>query len=338
MNSINFYSLVKPILLNLDPEFSHYITLKMLQKLAPFLPRNAVYQPVHVMGIDFPNRIGLAAGLDKNAAYVDALSSLGFGFIEVGTVTPRPQPGNLKPRLFRLKQQKALINRMGFNNIGIDGLIKNLQQQKYRGVLGINIGKNADTPMEHAISDYTIALNRIYQYAHYIVINISSPNTVGLRNLQDETHLPVLLETLKSQQLELTHEHQRYVPLVIKLSPDLDETQLEQIAYQCISHEVDGIIAVNTTTSRKGVEQNPYAKESGGLSGAPLDQRSTEVIEQLYAILGNKIPIIASGGVMSPESATRKLKAGAKLVQLYTGLIYEGPTLIKKILEISSIR
>jgi dihydroorotate dehydrogenase len=326
------YSFIKAALFKLDPEFSHHLTLACLKRLAPFLRIHTIHRPTHVMGIDFPNVVGLAAGLDKNAAYVDALAHLGFGFLEVGTVTPRPQAGNPTPRLFRLKKEKALINRMGFNNVGIDQFIKNLQQQKYGGVLGINIGKNADTPLENAIADYKLALNCAYKHAHYVVVNISSPNTEGLRSLQSEAHLPALLEALKTQQLQLSQEHRRYVPLVIKLSPDLDEIQIEQVAYQLISFEIDGVIAVNTTVSRKGVEGSKYARENGGLSGAPLSKRSTEVIQQLYAILANRIPIIASGGVMSAEDATEKLKAGAKLLQLYTGLIYEGPSLINHII------
>lgn len=328
-----FYSLAKPLLFKLDPEVAHQVVLTLLKWLSPFFQINSPYQPTHVMGIDFPYPIGLAAGLDKNANYVNALAHLGFGFIEVGTVTPKPQLGNPKPRLFRLTKERALINRMGFNNVGVDQLLKNLTQQKYTGILGINIGKNADTPLENAIEDYKTALNQVYNRAHYVTINISSPNTEGLRNLQSETHLQSLLEALKNQQLELAQAYQRYVPLVIKLSPDLEESELEKIAYQLLSFEIDGVIATNTTLSRKGVEKDKYSAEKGGLSGAPLTHRSTEVVKQLYAILTHKIPVIASGGVMSAEDATEKLKAGAKLVQLYTGLIYEGPVLMKQIIR-----
>lgn len=333
------YSIVKSLLFKLDPELSHHVTLTLLKYASPLL-RLCIKPPAHpvrVMGIDFPNPIGLAAGLDKNAAYVDALASLGFGFIEVGTVTPKPQGGQSKPRLFRLPEKKALINRMGFNNVGVEQFIHNLTQQTYQGVLGINVGKNATTPVENAWEDYKIAFTQVYPYAHYITVNISSPNTADLRSLQNETYLKPLLEKLKNEQAQLAQKHQRYVPLVIKLSPDLIDSEIESITNELLSFEIDGVIATNTTTSRKGVEDSFYSQEIGGLSGAPLTAQSTQVIQKLHQILGNKIPIIASGGVMSAKDAIEKFKAGASLVQLYTGLIYEGPGLIKAIdLAISS--
>lgn len=325
------YSLAKKLLFQLDPEYSHHLTLTLLKYTAPLFHRTTPNHPTRVMGIDFPNPIGLAAGLDKNAAYVDALANLGFGFIEVGTVTPKPQPGQPKPRLFRLTEQKALINRMGFNNVGVEQLMHNLAKQTYQGVLGINIGKNATTPVENALDDYKTALTRVYSRAHYITVNISSPNTEGLRTLQHEAYLKPLLEGLKNQQAKLTHKHRRYVPLVIKLSPDLDDDQLEFMAHQLLAFEIDGVIAVNTTTSRQGVENSVHAQEAGGLSGAPLSLRSTAVIQQLHEILGGKIPIIGSGGVMSAKDAKEKFAAGASLLQLYTGLIYAGPGLIQEI-------
>ena len=325
------YSLAKSLLFKLDPERSHHLALTLLKYTSPLFRLATPDCPTRVMGIDFPNPVGLAAGLDKNAAYVDALAHLGFGFIEVGTVTPQPQAGQPRPRLFRLPEKKALINRMGFNNVGIEQFLNNLARQDYRGILGINIGKNATTPLENAIEDYKTALMRAYPHASYITINISSPNTEGLRSLQNDTYLKPLLEELKNQQRKLAEEYKRYIPLVIKLSPDMNEPQLEFMANQLIAFEIDGVIAVNTTVSRAGIVGDIYEHETGGLSGAPLTQRSTEVIQQLHPILANKIPIIASGGIMSAEDAMNKFKAGASLVQLYTGLIYEGPKLIKDI-------
>lgn len=325
------YSLAKSLLFQLDPERSHHLALTLLKYTTPFLHYPLPHYPTQVMGIDFPNPVGLAAGLDKNAAYVAALAQLGFGFIEVGTVTPRPQTGQPKPRLFRLPEKQALINRMGFNNVGIEQLIDNLTKQHYHGILGINIGKNADTPLENALSDYQSAFARVYPYASYVTVNISSPNTQGLRDLQQAIYLKPLLEQLKQQQARLAQNYQRYVPLVIKLSPDLDEQQLEFVAEQLMVHEIDGVIAVNTTLSRQGVEGSSYEHECGGLSGAPLTQRSTEVIKQLHQILAGKIPIIASGGIMSAQDAKEKLNVGASLIQLYTGLIYQGPGLIRQI-------
>lgn len=330
------YSLAKSLLFQLEPEHSHHLVLNLLKYASPLFHCARPNLPTRVMGIDFPNPVGLAAGLDKNAAYIDALAKLGFGFIEVGTVTPKPQSGQPKPRLFRLPKKKALINRMGFNNVGIDQFLNNLDKQNYQGILGINIGKNSTTDVENALTDYQTALSRVYAHASYVTVNISSPNTTGLRTLQDDAYLKPLLEGLKNQQAQLAKEHQRYVPLVVKLSPDLNEKQIELIANQFIAFEIDGVIAVNTTTSRYGVEGDQYEHEAGGLSGAPLTHHSTQVIKQLHQFLAHKIPIIASGGIMSVANATEKLSAGASLVQLYTGLIYEGPCLIQAICNMLS--
>lgn len=327
------YSLAKSLLFKLEPELSHQVGLALLKYASPFFKTTNAC-PTRVMNINFPNPVGLAAGLDKNAAHVTEFARLGFGFIEVGTVTPKPQPGLPKPRLFRSIREKALINRMGFNNIGAEAVLENVKKQHYKGILGINIGKNAQTPLENAVEDYVFLLNYFYAYAHYVTVNISSPNTEGLRTLQQETYLKTLLEALKNQQSQLAKHHCRYVPLVIKLSPDLTEVDIAVIACQLMSFEIDGVIAVNTTITRENVKNSPclYMREKGGLSGMPLSARSTQVVQQLYAILGEKVPIIASGGVMSAEDAAEKIKAGAKLVQLYTGLIYEGPALIQEII------
>jgi dihydroorotate dehydrogenase len=326
------YALLKPLLFTLNPELAHTLSLSALNYLAPLFSQTLPRYPQKVMGINFPNPVGLAAGLDKNAAHVDALARLGFGFIEVGTVTPKAQPGQAKPRLFRLVEQKALINRMGFNNFGAEKMLENLEKCRSKGILGINIGKNASTPLENAMDDYQWLLAKVYPYADYVVINVSSPNTEGLRTLQSEEYLKTLLSGLKEQQAQLAQKNKRYVPLAVKISPDLNEAEIEVLANQLMSFEIEGVIAVNTTLSRKGIENSVFVAEKGGLSGMPLTVRSTQVIQQLYAVLGEKIPIIASGGIMSPHDALEKMKAGAKLIQLYTGLIYEGPSLIKDII------
>jgi dihydroorotate dehydrogenase len=288
------------------------------------------------MGLDFPNPIGLAAGLDKNAQYIDSLATLGCGFIEVGTVTPRSQPGNPQPRLFRLPAAQALINRMGFNNDGVDNLLANVNKAHFKGILGINIGKNFDTPLPQALDDYLICLNKIYAYADYVTVNISSPNTPGLRQLQQAQELARLLNGLKQAQRQLAQQHEKYVPLVIKIAPDLSTTELTTLAEQLLEHQIEGVIATNTTLSRSGVEKLPHANETGGLSGSPLSARATEVVAQLHQLLGEQIPIIAAGGVMSVADAQAKWQAGARLIQIYTGLIYRGPILIKELAEASS--
>lgn len=286
-------------------------------------------KPVTCMGIEFPNPVGLAAGLDKNGAYIDALAALGFGFIEIGTITPRPQAGNPHPRLFRLPQAKAIINRMGFNNDGVDKLIENVKAAKFKGVLGINIGKNADTPVEKAVDDYLICLEKVYNYASYITVNISSPNTKNLRSLQSGDALTELLQTLKQRQLALAEEHQHYVPLVLKVAPDLEPSDIEFIAQQLLQFKIDGLIVTNTTLSREGVENLPHGDEAGGLSGAPVFEKSTACLAAFAKTLEGKIPLIGVGGILSGEQAVAKRNAGATLVQVYSGLVYTGPELVK---------
>lgn len=285
------------------------------------------------MGLCFPNRVGLAAGLDKNGIAVDGLGRLGFGFIEVGTVTPRPQPGNPAPRLFRFPEYEAIINRMGFNNQGIDALLVHLRQIRYQGILGINIGKNFDTPIERAVDDYLICLEKAYRRADYITINISSPNTKNLRQLQGSAELDALLSALKSRQRQLSERHGRYVPIALKIAPDLDDAQLTDIATALRRHHIDAVIATNTTLGRQGVERSPLAAEAGGLSGAPLFERSTAVVRTLAAALAGEVPVIAAGGITSGARARAKLDAGAALVQIYSGLIYRGPSLVRECIE-----
>jgi len=283
------------------------------------------------MGLTFPNPVGLAAGLDKNGAYIDGLAALGFGFIEVGTVTPRPQPGNPKPRLFRIPVAEGIINRFGFNNLGVDNLVENVKRSQYKGVLGINIGKNFDTPNERAIDDYLIGLRKVYLYASYVVVNISSPNTKNLRQLQEREALAGLLSALKSDQAQLAQAHGRYVPIALKIAPDLESEQVGEIASLLLEYQMDAVIATNTTLAREAVAGLPHAEEAGGLSGAPVKNKSTLVIRQLAQHLGNEIPIIGVGGIMSGEDAREKIEAGANLVQVYSGLIYRGPRLVSDI-------
>ena len=295
--------------------------------------QNGASKPVTCMGIEFPNPVGLAAGLDKNGAYIDALASQGFGFIEIGTITPRPQPGNPEPRLFRLPKAKAIINRMGFNNEGVDKLIENVKAAKFKGVLGINIGKNAVTPVENAVDDYLICLEKVYNYASYITVNISSPNTKNLRSLQSGDALTELLETLKNRQLELAQENQHYVPLVLKVAPDLEAEDIAFIAQQLLQFKIDGLIVTNTTLSREGVEGLEHAEEAGGLSGAPVFEKSTACLKAFADVLQGQIPLIGVGGILSGADAAAKKQAGASLVQVYSGLIYTGPTLVKDCVE-----
>lgn len=325
------YSLTRPFLFSLAPERAHDLTLSLLKSTHKLgvMRQNIEPKPVTCMGIQFPNPVGLAAGLDKNGAYIDALASLGFGFIEIGTITPRPQSGNPQPRLFRLPKAQAIINRMGFNNDGVDQLIENVKAAKFKGVLGINIGKNADTAVEDAVSDYLICLEKVYNYASYITVNISSPNTKNLRSLQSGHALTELLETLKNRQLELAEEFQHYVPLVLKVAPDLSETDIQFIASQLLEFKIDGLIVTNTTLSRVGVEDLPFGDEAGGLSGAPVFEKSTQCLAAFAKLLKDQIPLIGVGGILQGEQATAKQQAGAQLVQLYSGLIYTGPKLIK---------
>lgn len=335
------YSLLRPLLFKLDPESAHRITFHVLEQARKFgLLKTASIpcQPRNVMGLNFPNPIGLAAGLDKNGEYLDALAALGFGFIEIGTVTPQPQPGNPAPRIFRIPEARALINRLGFNNHGADQLVENIKRSVYQGILGINIGKNFDTPLEKAVDDYLIGLQKVYRYASYVTVNISSPNTQNLRQLQTADALDQLLARLKSEQARLAQVHGKYVPMAVKIAPDLDETQIQAIAALLMKHRIDGVIATNTTITRTGIEHLSAARESGGLSGAPLTQRATGVIRQLHHVLQGAIPIIGVGGIMSPGDAQEKLAAGASLVQLYTGLIYRGPDLVKEIARVVCTR
>lgn len=325
------YSLARPFLFALAPERAHELTLSMLDKAHKlgFMHQKVVAKPVTCMGIEFPNPVGLAAGLDKNGAHIDALAALGFGFIEIGTITPRPQEGNPLPRLFRIPQAKAIINRMGFNNDGVDQLIENVKAAKFRGILGINIGKNADTPVEDAVSDYLICLEKVYNYASYITVNISSPNTKNLRSLQSGDALTELLQTLKDRQLELATQYNHYVPLVLKVAPDLTPEDIRFIAAQLLQFKIDGLIVTNTTLGRDGVENLPNGNEAGGLSGAPVFEKSTECLRQFADVLDGQIPLIGVGGILSGEQAIAKQEAGASLVQVYSGLIYTGPKLIK---------
>lgn len=325
------YSLARPLLFSFAPERAHELTLSLLKSAHKLgmMRQNVAAKPVMCMGIEFPNPVGLAAGLDKNGAYIDALAGLGFGFIEIGTITPRPQAGNPHPRLFRLPEAKAIINRMGFNNDGVDKLVENVKAAKFKGVLGINIGKNADTPVEKAVDDYLICLEKVYNYASYVTVNISSPNTKNLRSLQSGDALTELLDTLKQRQLELAEEHQHYVPIVLKVAPDLEPEDIEFIAKQLIEFKFDGLIVTNTTLSRDGVEGLVHGDEAGGLSGQPVFEKSTACLAAFAQALQGKIPLIGVGGILAGEHAKAKKDAGASLVQVYSGLIYTGPTLIQ---------
>jgi dihydroorotate dehydrogenase len=329
------FQLLRPALFALDPETAHHATLDALRTAhclgtLPFVVKHPADDPRTVMGLIFPNPIGLAAGLDKNGGYIDPLAALGFGFIEIGTVTPRPQPGNPKPRLFRLPQAQGIINRMGFNNNGVDALIGNVKRAKFKGILGINIGKNADTPIEKAAEDYLIGLRKVYAYASYVAINISSPNTKNLRQLQGGDELDALLAQLKAEQEKLAQQHGKYVPLAVKIAPDLDADQIKNIAALLIKHRIDGVIATNTTLSREGVENLPHGNETGGLSGAPVRESSTAVIRQLAAELQGALPIIGVGGILKGADALEKMQAGAALVQMYSGMIYRGWELVSE--------
>ena len=332
------YSLLRPLLFRLDPETTHRITLgaiKYAHQLRLLHSHSVDCEHHNTMGLDFPNRIGLAAGLDKNGEYINALATFGFGFIEIGTVTPRPQSGNLKPRVFRIIQANAIINRLGFNNDGVDAVIQNIEKANYQGILGINIGKNYDTPMEKACDDYLECMRKVYCYASYIVINISSPNTPNLRALQNTEEFDHLLSTLKSEQTKLEKDYGKYTPLVVKVAPDLDSTQVKSIAMLLIKHKIDGVIATNSTLSRGEVENLPNSKETGGLSGSPLTKTATNIIRQLHAVLQDAVPIIGVGGIMCASDAQEKIDAGASLVQIYTGLIYQGPELVRDAVKVS---
>lgn len=327
------YSFARKLLFRLDPEVAHDVSMDMLgaaerlRLLKPFMA-DVEDDPVEVMGLTFPNRVGLAAGLDKNGDFFNALGQMGFGFIEIGTVTPKPQPGNPKPRLFRLTEHKAIINRMGFNNKGVHHLVGQVKKRRYAGVLGINIGKNKVTPEEKALDDYLACMEAVYPLADYITVNISSPNTPGLRNLQHGDNFDTLLSGIKKQQAELTELYSKHVPVAVKIAPDMEGDALEQIAEKLLAHKIECVIATNTTVSRDAVRGSPHADEAGGLSGAPLSEMSTDVIRRLSELLEGEIPIIGVGGIMSGEDAAEKIEAGASLVQMYSGFIYEGPNLI----------
>lgn len=346
MSLSSLYGLARPFLFGLDAEHAHEVTLGMLARtqntpLAFAYASTRVDDPVTLAGLRFPNRVGLAAGLDKNARCIDAFAAMGFGFVEVGTVTPKPQPGNAKPRIFRLPERQALINRLGFNNDGLDAFVANVQRARFRTgqgdrapmLLGLNIGKNASTPIERAIDDYLLCLDGVYPHADYVVVNVSSPNTANLRSLQSDEALDALLATIVERREALAAQHGRRVPLFLKIAPDLDETQVQVIAAALQRHGMDGVIASNTTLSREAVAGLPHAEETGGLSGVPVRDASNRVIAQFRAALGAGFPIIGVGGIMSGEDAKAKLAAGADVVQMYTGIIYRGPSLVREVAE-----
>lgn len=330
------YSLLRPLLFCLDAETAHHLSLNALKRierlgLAGLYANRIAEKPVKVMGLTFPNRVGLAAGLDKNGDYIDALAAMGFGHLEIGTVTPRPQPGNPPPRMFRLTEANALINRMGFNNDGVEKLVANVQRAKFKGILGINIGKNADTPIEQAAGDYLRCLRKVYVHASYITVNISSPNTKNLRQLQQGDALEDLLRALTLEREQLTRLHGKRIPLALKIAPDLTPQQIEQIAALLIEFGIDAVIATNTTLGRDGVQNLRHGNEAGGLSGAPVLEKSTAVIRELSRYLPASVAIIGVGGIFSAQDAQKKIDAGASLVQIYSGLIYRGPQLVKQV-------
>jgi dihydroorotate dehydrogenase len=331
------------MLFRLDAEKSHNLGLKGLDLmdasgLTSLLYPKAEATPVDVMGITFPNAVGLAAGLDKNGDHIEGLAALGFGFIEIGTVTPRPQPGNDKPRLFRLPEAEAIINRMGFNNLGVDHLVEQVKVAQTDAVIGINIGKNKDTPVENAVDDYLIGLEKVYSHADYVTVNISSPNTPGLRTLQFGESLNQLLQALKDKQAHLQNQYQRYVPMAVKVAPDLTLAEVEELANTFAQFEIDAVIATNTTMDRDSVAGIEYADEAGGLSGRPVFDKSTSVVSQFRQALPDHLPIIAVGGIMSADDAMEKFDAGASLVQVYSGLIYRGPRLVNDIVKATQMR
>jgi dihydroorotate dehydrogenase len=327
------YPLARAALFKLDPETAHDVALHSLKKLEKAhlagLLGSRVIAPREVFGLKFDNAVGLAAGLDKNGAYIDAMAALGFGFIEVGTVTPRAQPGNPKPRMFRLPEHEALINRLGFNNGGLDAFLANVQRAKYKGVLGLNIGKNFDTPIENAVDDYVTCLRGVYPHASYVTVNISSPNTKGLRDLQAAEQLEKLLSSLQAEKNKLAKKHKKQVPMLLKIAPDLDGAAIKDIAALLLQYKFDGVIATNTTIGRDAIRGHKHAGEAGGLSGKPVFSPSTEILRQMNKALKGNLPIIGVGGVMSADDAKQKINAGASLVQIYTGFIYHGPQLIR---------
>ena len=332
------YNLARQLLFKLSPETSHDLSLDLIGAggrlgLNGKLCKRPASLPVKVMGLDFANPVGLAAGLDKNGTAIDGFAQLGFGFVEIGTVTPRPQPGNPKPRLFRLPEATAIINRMGFNNLGVDHLLGRVRAARYKGVLGINIGKNFDTPVERAVDDYLICLDKVYSAASYVTVNVSSPNTPGLRSLQFGDSLKQLLDALAERRAQLSVRHGRHVPLAIKIAPDMSDEETALVAAALVDSGMDAVIATNTTLGREGVEALPYGGEAGGLSGAPVRQKSTRIVQVLAGEMGGKLPIIAAGGITEGKHAAEKIAAGASLVQIYSGFIYKGPALIREAVD-----
>ncbi|WP_419243664.1 quinone-dependent dihydroorotate dehydrogenase [Photobacterium leiognathi subsp. mandapamensis] len=332
------YRIARSAIFQLDAEKAHDLAIENFSRftgtpLDLFYRQHLPERPVEVMGLTFKNPVGLAAGLDKNGECIDAFGAMGFGFVEVGTVTPRPQPGNDKPRLFRLIPAEGIINRFGFNNLGVDNLVENVKKAKYDGIIGINIGKNKDTPIEKGAEDYLICMDKVYQYAGYIAVNISSPNTPGLRSLQYGEALDDLLSQLKEKQAELVEKHGKYVPLALKIAPDLDDHEILQVCDSLIRNKIDGVIGTNTTLDRSLVQGMEHCDEVGGLSGRPLQNKSTEVIRKMAEALKGEIPIIGVGGIDSAISAREKMMAGASLVQVYSGFIYHGPRLVKDIVN-----
>jgi dihydroorotate dehydrogenase len=330
------YSLLRRALFLLEPERSHHLSLEALKwgeqlHLGCLYRKKTADYPVTAMGLTFPNPIGLAAGLDKNGDYIDALGDLGFGFVEIGTVTPRPQPGNPQPRLFRLPEQEAIINRMGFNNKGVDYLVRQVGKRRYKGILGINIGKNADTPVEQAGRDYLTCLERVYAYADYVAVNLSSPNTPGLRSLQQGDAMKKLISELADSRALLSARHRKHVPMLVKVAPDMSDEDIHRIAEVALEYRMDGLIATNTTISRDRVKDSVHAQEAGGLSGKPVFDVSTHVLQELKKNLGGKLCLIGVGGIDSAQTAQAKLAAGADLIQIYTGFIYRGPALLNQI-------
>ena len=332
------YTLARELLFKLSPESSHELSIDLIGAagrlgLSGLLTKRPAALPVTVMGLEFANPVGLAAGLDKNGDAIDGFAQLGFGFVEIGTVTPRPQPGNPKPRLFRLPEAEAIINRMGFNNLGVDHLLARVQAAQYKGVLGINIGKNFDTPVENAVDDYLLCLDKVYQHASYVTVNVSSPNTPGLRSLQFGDSLKQLLEALRQRQEDLAAQYGKRVPLAIKIAPDMSDEETIEVANALVDAGMDAVIATNTTLSRESVQGLEYADETGGLSGAPVRDKSTHIVKVLAGELKGRLPIIAVGGITEGKHAAEKIAAGASLVQIYSGFIYKGPALIREAVD-----
>ena len=333
-----FYPLARAALFRLEAEDAHALTLKTLRAMttlraAGLINGRIADDPRMVMGLRFPNPVGLAAGADKNGECIDGFGALGFGFLELGGITPRPQPGNPKPRLFRLPEARAIINRLGFNNLGVDVLVENLRRRQYRGVVGVNLGKNLDTPLEKAADDYAICYAKVYPHTDFATVNISSPNTKNLRQLQGEDELGPILARIKNEQARLADQHGKLVPVAVKIAPDLSDEEIESIARLLVQHRIDAVIATNTTVSRAAVQGIAHAQETGGLSGAPVFEASNRVIRQLTRHLDGALPIIGVGGIMSGADARAKIEAGASLVQFYSGLIYRGPALVAEVAQ-----